>query len=301
MDTVPVVSIFGPTAVGKSAVGELLRERLALRGIRTSGISADAYAVYKEIPIITGAQDLVAGDWLTVGSVSVVDEWSAGAFANTARPAIDAALMKGIVPVLVGGTGLYLQAALANLEMRSAVPEEVRKRVQARIGSEGTESLHSEIARIVPARAARIEPSDSHRIARALEAIEMGDTDDSGDSLWTSELRHPTLLFGLTMERAALRERISKRVDAMLAGGATDEVARAWDLGPSKTASAAIGMKEIPNGDFDAMKTRTHRFAKRQETWMRKLEHARLVDVTNQSSEMVVEEIIGEIDRYLAA
>jgi tRNA dimethylallyltransferase len=100
--------------------------------------------------------------------------------------------------------------------------------------------------------------------------------------LWTNETRLPTRLFGLTMEREALYERIGARVDAMVAAGAADEVRRA--LGASRTARKALGFEELLGGDVEAMKRRTRNYAKRQLTWMRKLPNVHLVDTTGKSA-----------------
>lgn len=296
MASTPVVSIFGPTSVGKTAVGLALRERLEASGSDITGISADAYAVYREIPIITGAPTASEGEWLTVASRSVTDTWSAGEFSNYAIPLIEESLVAGGTALLVGGTGLYLQSSLAKLDLRPPVPHEIRAAVSERLKAHGPTVLHAELSSSSPEIASSIEPTDSQRITRALEALEMGETPSQRGQLWEANFRFPTRMFGLSMKRNLIRERISNRVDQMIKDGAEAEVATAWDLGPSPTAQAAIGMKELPVGDIDAMKTRTHQFAKRQETWMRKLKTAYIVDVTDRTIDSVADEIFEELD-----
>ncbi len=296
-----VISIFGPTAVGKSATGVSVRQKLQERGFPTLGISADAYAVYREIPIITGAGDLDAEEWLTVGSISVRDEWSAGAFSEIAKPAIDQALSQGTTPVLVGGTGLYLQAALTDMNMRQPVPEDVRQRISDRLSEIGVEGLHAELAEVSPETATAINSTDTQRVTRALESIEVGETPNPTGSIWTADTRHPTLLIGLTMDRERLRKRIDARIDTMLKAGAASEVAAAQALGPSRTAQAAIGMAEIPTMQIDQMRVRTHRFAKRQETWMRKLENAVLIDMTESTPQDAADQILEKLDNSPSA
>jgi tRNA dimethylallyltransferase len=120
-------------------------------------------------------------------------------------------------------------------------------------------------------------------VARALELLEMGeDPAPSGaeSRLWTARLRHPTVLCGLTMERDALYQRIEARVDAMVAGGAAEEVRRADAAGAARTARSALGFEELLNGDPDAMKRRTRNYAKRQLSWLRRLPDAHAIDLT---------------------
>jgi tRNA dimethylallyltransferase len=301
MPRVPVVSIFGPTAIGKTEIGALLSQRLADCFSGVTCISADAYAVYRELPIITGAPTPDQGEWATVGSLSVRDEWSAGAFAAVADPLISNSLEANRIPLLVGGTGLYLQAALCELDLREPVSDEIRTRIRSDLEERGPEALHAELARVNPDAAGDLSEFDSQRITRALEAIAAGNDPAPGNQLWTSRLKHPTLLFGLSMDRETLRSKISDRVDRMLELGAVQEVENAWQLGPSRTASAAIGMEELKVGDIERMKVRTRRFAKRQETWMRKLENATVIDVTGRTPEDVAEQIFEAVSVFASA
>ena len=136
---------------------------------------------------------------------------------------------------------------------------------------------------------------------RALELLDTGVEPPpaaGGDSqLWTTDTRHPTLLAGLVMDRDALAERIGRRVEAMVAAGARDEVLRAAALGASSTARQALGFDELLAGDLEAMKTRTRRYAKRQLTWMRKLPGVQTIDVTGREAEDVADELHGMIRR----
>jgi tRNA dimethylallyltransferase len=128
-------------------------------------------------------------------------------------------------------------------------------------------------------------PADRHRIVRALELEEIGALEPpQGESqLWSEEVRPPTRLVGLTMERAELYARIERRVDAMVAAGAIEEVRAAHRAGASSTARAALGFEELLAGDVEAMKRRTRNYAKRQLTWMRKLAGVELLDATRRS------------------
>ena len=124
-----------------------------------------------------------------------------------------------------------------------------------------------------PWAAERIEPNDRQRVVRALELHDLGELEppEGPSQLWSGELRHPTKLVGLTMERERLYEAIGARVDAMVAAGAREEVLRARAAGVSETAPKALGFEELSLGDIEGMKRRTRNYARRQLTWMRKL------------------------------
>ena len=292
-----VIALFGPTGVGKTAVAIALAERLLKRGEDPLAISADALQVYRGLETLTGAAtptERARLEHRLLSLVPVDQTFSAGEFALRAHAEIDAALAAGRRPIVVGGTGLYLQAALTDLELRPPPEPELRARIEAEVAAHGPERLHAELALRSPAVAARIEPGDRSRIVRALELLEMGEEPaPAGEHsrLWTAELRHSTLLCGLVMERARLYERIDERVEEMVAAGALQEVRRAEAAGASRTARKAVGFEELLRGDVRAMKRRTRNYAKRQLTWMRKLPGVRIVDVTGRSPDEVASEL----------
>jgi len=280
----PVIAIFGPTGVGKTSVAIELAERLRRRGEDPVAISADALQVYRGLELLTGVATPEEQERLEhrlVSFVPVTEAFSAGQFAALAHREIDAALEAGRRPIVVGGTGLYLQAALTDLELRPPPPPGVRERIVRELERRGPQALHAKLAERSPAAAAAVEPTDRTRIVRALELLEMGEEPAPAgceSRLWTAELRRPTLLFGLTMERERLYGQIDARVEAMVAAGAADHVRRADAAGASLTARKALGFEELLRGDVEAMKRRTRNYAKRQLTWMRRLEGAELVD-----------------------
>jgi tRNA dimethylallyltransferase len=280
-----VIAIFGPTGVGKTSVAIELAERLRAEGEDPVAISADALQVYRGLEVLTGAataEEQAKLEHRLVSFLPVTETFSAGQFASFAHEEIDAALTAGRRPIVVGGTGLYLQAALTDLELRPPPPPDVRERILGDVAERGVEALHAELAERAPDAAAGIEPTDRTRVVRALELIEMGEEPaPSGDEsrLWTADLRRPTVLAGLTLERDRLYEQIDARVDAMVAAGAADEVRRADAAGASPTARKALGFEELLRGDVDAMKRRTRNYAKRQLTWMRRLTRANLLEV----------------------
>jgi tRNA dimethylallyltransferase len=283
---VEIVAIFGPTGVGKTAVAIALAERLRARGEDPIAISADALQVYSGLEALTGAPTAAERDRLEhrlVGIVPVTETFSAGRFADLAHAEIDAALEAGRRPIVVGGTGLYLRAALSELDLRPPPPPQLREALQARLDAVGPLELHAELSERAPRAAEAIEPTDRTRVTRALELLEMGEEpapagDDS--QLWTRELRRPTSLYGLTMEREALYARIDRRVDELVAAGAGEEVRRAEAAAASGTARKALGYDDLLAGDLEAMRRRTRQFARRQLTWMRKLEGVRVIDAT---------------------
>ena len=298
-----VIALFGPTGVGKTDVAIALAARLRGKGEEPLAVSADALQVYRGLELLSGAATREEQERLEHRLLSFQDPsdtFSAGEYAALAHREIDEALRQNRRPIVVGGTGLYLQAALTDLELRPPPHPAVRARIQGELAARGPEALHEELAARAPDAAASIDPRDRTRVARALELLEMGEepAPTGGESrLWTARLRHPTLLAGLTMERELLYARIDARVEKMLEAGAEDEVRRADAAGASRTARAALGFEELLNGDVEGMKRRTRNYAKRQLTWMRRLEGVHEIDLTERSAELAADEIA----RILAA
>jgi tRNA dimethylallyltransferase len=281
-----VIALFGPTGVGKTSVAIELAERLRERGEDPVAISADALQVYRGLEILTGvasAEEQRGLEHRLVSFVPLTEGFSAGQFAALAHGEIDSALAAGRRPIVVGGTGLYLQAALTDLELRPPPPPGVRERILADLDQRGPHALHEELAARSQPAAAAIEPTDRTRIVRALELLEMGEEPaptGEGSRLWTAELRHPTLLCGLVMDREVLGERIDRRTEEIAEAGGAVEVFRADSAGASRTARQALGFDELLQGDIEALKRRTRNYARRQLTWMRKLPGVHLIDMT---------------------
>jgi len=288
-----VLALFGPTGVGKTDVALALAERIRARGGRPVAVAADALQVYAGLEILTGVPDRTQRARLEhrlVSFVPVGERFSVAEYAALAHAEIDALLAAGATPLVVGGTGLYLRAALGELELRPPPWPGVRERWQAQMDEHGPAALHAQLAQAAPRSAARINRNDRHRIIRALELLEQGGPDHdpaAPNRLWTSDTRHPTRLVGLVRDRDELYARIERRVDAMVAAGAIDEVRRADAAGASQTARVALGFAELLVGDVEAMKRRTRRYARRQLTWMRKLPDVELVDLTHRTPEAV--------------
>ena len=297
MPRAEVIALFGPTGVGKTEVAIELAGRLRDLGERPVAVSADALQVYRGLETLTGAaspRERAELDHRLVSFLPVDASFSVGQYAELAHAEIDVLLDAGARPVVVGGTGLYLRAALAELSLRPPPPEGVRERWLAELERRGAPALHAVLRDRAPWAASEIDPSDRQRIVRALELLDAGELEPQSDDseLWTDDMRHSTLLVGLVMEREQLYERIDARVDAMIAGGAQEEVRRARAAGASPTARKALGFEELLAGDVDSMKRRTRNYARRQLTWMRKLAAVHIVDTTARSPADVAGEVL---------
>jgi tRNA dimethylallyltransferase len=287
-----IVALFGPTGVGKTSVAIALAERLRAAGEDPVAVSADALQVYRGLETLTGSATPQQQEQLEhrlLSFLPVDAPFSAGQYARLTHREIDDLLAAGRRPIVVGGTGLYLRAAVAELELRPPVPQAIRDRRRAELEARGAEALHEELVARVPGTT--IRATDPQRIVRALELLDAGHEPPAGDQLWTGDTRHPTRLVGLTMEREALKRRIGERVDEMVSAGALDEV-RAAAPHASGTVHKALGFRELLAGDVEAMKTNTRRYARRQLTWMRKLPDVTLIDVTGRAPEDVAREVL---------
>jgi tRNA dimethylallyltransferase len=298
----PVIALFGPTGIGKTAVAVALARRLRERGERPVAISADALQVYQGIETLTGVATAAEQRELEHRLVSFLPidaSFSAGQYAELAHAEIDGALDEGRRPIVVGGTGLYLRAALCELDLRPPPPEGVRERWMVELERYGAPALHAQLAQRAPWAAEGIDPNDRQRIVRSLELLDAGELEPpSGPSqLWTAEMRRPTLLVGLALEREALYARINVRVDAMLAAGVREEAMRAHVAGASATARKALGFEELLAGDVEAMKRHTRNYARRQLTWMRKLAGVSVIDVSDRTAEDAAGEIAIALNR----
>ena len=304
MPALPVVAIFGPTGVGKTAVAIALADRLrAERGEDPVAVSADALQLYRGLEVLTGAADAAERGRLEhrlQGIASLTETFSAGRYAELAHREVDALVAAGRRPLVVGGTGLYLRAALAELDLRPPPDPEIRERWTAALERRGPRFLHAQLARRAPEAAAQVQPTDAHRLIRALELLDAGHEtpqrpDPGASQLWTAETRHPTLLAALVMDREALYARIDARVDAMVAAGAVQEVRRAELEGASDTARAALGYRQLLEGDVEDMKTATRRYARRQLTWLRKLPGVLRIDTTGRDEADVAGEVLAAL------
>jgi tRNA dimethylallyltransferase len=293
-----ILAVFGPTGVGKTALAFAVADVLRSAGERPVAVSADALQVYQGLETLTGvptAPQRAQLEHRLVSILPVAARFSVGEYAALAHAEIDDLLAQRARPIVVGGTGLYLRAALAELDLRPPPPDEVRARWERELEQRGPEALHAHLGRRAPWAAEAIGARDRSRIVRALELLELGELEppQGPNQLWTAETRHPTRLVGLVMERDALYARIEARVDAMVAAGALEEVRRAHAAGASDTARKALGFEELLRGDVEAMKRRTRNLAKRQLTWMRKLADVETLDATARAPAELAREVLG--------
>ncbi len=297
-----LVALFGPTGIGKTALALALATRLRAGGEDPVAVSADALQVYRGLETLTGVATAAERAQLEHRLISFLPpdaSFSAGQYAQLAHAEIDALLAGGRRPIVVGGTGLYLRAALTELDLKPPPPEGLRERLLGELERLGVPALHARLAAAAPWAAQGIEPTDRQRIVRALELLAAGELEppDGPSQLWSAEMRRPTLLVGLVMEREQLYARIDARVDAMLAAGVAQEVARAHAAGASGTARKALGFDELLAGDVNSMKRRTRNYARRQLSWMRKLGGVRLLDVTGREAGELAGEVVAELER----
>lgn len=290
-----VIAIFGPTGIGKTSVAIELADALRSKGEDPVAVSVDSMQVYRELPIITGvatAEEQLRLEHRLIGNVSVADKYDVATHARNAHREIDELRGEGRRPIVVGGTGLYLRAALTELDLLPPPKEEVRERLEAEYEMEGGEGLYRRLQEVAPDVAETLNPNDVRRVVRALETAEQGASaaDRDENRLWTEETRVPTRLFALVMERETLYSRIEQRIDEMIELGAEDEVRGAEPLA-AKTARQALGFDELLAGDIEKLKTNTRRYAKRQLTWLRKLPEADVIDVTDLTAAQIAARI----------
>jgi tRNA dimethylallyltransferase len=263
-----VIAVIGPTASGKTAVAEALADRIPARLI-----SADAMQVYRGVPILTN-QSKRATELVAIWELE--HEASVGEYAELAHDAIDRALTEGLTPIVVGGTGLYLRAALAELDLPPAPKPGARERWEHAYDELGPDAAHELLGERDPEAAARIHPNDRRRVVRALELAEIGSSlARRSDRLWTEDTRHPTTIVGLELPMDVLERRIEERTRAMVERGAEEEARRALAGRISPTARSIHGLQELaelPREEaLAALVLRTRRYAAYQGKWMRRI------------------------------
>jgi len=278
-----VLAIFGPTASGKSDVAEALADRIPARLI-----SADAMQVYGGLPILTNQP---APPTELVGIWELDHEASVGEYAQLAHAAIDHALGDGVTPIVVGGTGLYLRAALVELDLPPAPQPEARRRWEAEYDRLGATAAHDLLAGLDRAAAAVVHANDRRRVVRALELAEAGASlVPADDRLWSEDFRRPTLVAGLDVPPGVLEQRIHERAERMLAEGAVEEARAALRHGVSRTAEKAMGLRdaaELPEAEaLERMVARTRRYAAYQRKWMRRIPGIVMIDADRPANEV---------------
>jgi tRNA dimethylallyltransferase len=277
-----VIAVFGPTASGKTAVAEVLADRLG-----TGLVSADAMQVYRGLPILTN-QSAKPARLVAIWPLS--HEASVGEFEQLAHDAIDELVASHGVAVVAGGTGLYLRAALTDLELPPAPAAGARERWEAAYEAD-RRATYAELENRDPPAAAAVHPNDRRRVVRALELTEAGRSlAPAASRLWSDDFRRPTLVVGLDVPTDVLAQRIEERTHEMFQRGVVEEVQAELAAGPvSTTAEKAMGLREIASLSTDAepvLVARTRRYAAYQRKWMRRIPGIVMIDADRPPAEV---------------
>jgi tRNA dimethylallyltransferase len=298
----PVVALFGPTASGKTSTAVALAERSG--GV---AIAADAMGLYAGLPILTAqptAAESARAPHRLVGIWPLDHVGSVAEYAGLAHAAIDEVRGDGRLPILTGGSGLYLRAALVDLLLPPQVDAGLRSACERLYDDQGAAVAHAALHELDPAAAAAIHPNDRRRVVRGLELARSGASlRPAVDRLWSEELRVPAEVFALDWPSDELIRRIELRTDAMLAGGALDEVRALLAHGPepSSTARTIHGLRDCTSHvegriSLDECRTRivlqTRRYARRQRVWLRRIPNVHLLagaDGPERNAERILE------------
>jgi tRNA dimethylallyltransferase len=281
-----VIGVFGPTASGKSDVAAAVA---AL--IPAEVVSADSAQVYDALPVLTNRSphpERLVGIWPLSHAASV------GEYAPLAHAVIDEILAAGRTPLVVGGTGLYFRAALAELALPPAPAPGIRERWERLYDEAGAAEAHARLGELDPAAADRVHPNDRRRVVRALELAETGASlVPRREHLFAGAWRHPTLLVGLAVPKHELDRRIAERTRQMFERGVEAEVGAGLRAEPSTTARKIIGLHEIATlpreKAAEAIVARTRRYAAYQRKWLRRLEGLVIVAADRPPEETAAE------------
>lgn len=301
----PLLVITGPTATGKSNVAVTVSEMLG-----GEVISADSMLIYRHMDIGTAKPSAAERRGIPHHLIDIVnpdEEYSVALFQQQARAAIKDVLKRGKLPLLVGGTGLYVNAVIDSYDFSSAGGDRsLREKLKREIETSGAESLHQRLKEVDPRTAERLHPKDSRRVARALEVYYRTGRSISSFQ-YKDDQKKPIYnlkMFGLTLSREVLYRRIEERVDEMIGAGLVDEVRGLLARGyaPELPAMRGLGYKEIITHLLNdltlkeavtLLKRNTRRFAKRQLTWFRKDNRIEWLDVGNYGNISVLAQEIS--------
>lgn len=295
-----MIAVIGPTAVGKTKVSIDLAKML-----NTEIISGDSMLVYKNMNIGTAKPSMSERCNIFHHLIDILEpdtDFSVVEFKELASNHITEINKQGNIPILAGGTGLYVKALLEGYQFNTTPSDEqLRIRLDNLAKEHGNQYLHDKLAQVVPSAAARLHPNDLRRVIRALEVYYLsGDTISQDKLLDQQDLLYDAVVIGLTMDRQLLYSRINQRVDIMMNQGLVNEVKMLLESGISSNCQAmqGIGYKEIVRylqGEMDLatttenIKQATRNFAKRQLTWYRKMPYIIWFDVnefTNHTTMM---------------
>ncbi len=310
MNKTKIIAVVGPTASGKTNLAVSLAKKFG-----GEVISADSMQVYRGMDIATAKPDEDEMSGIRHHLISIIspeEEFSVSEFKALAEKAIGDIASRGKIPIIAGGTGLYVDTLLKNTNfLDNTKNEEIRKGLEERCKSEGTEKLYGELKECDPAAAEKIHPNNSLKIIRALEIfLSSGKTlTEQNEVSHTVESPYDSLILGLTAEdRSFLYERINRRVDMMLKAGLEKECRAFYENESASTANQAIGYKELKpylDGEIslceaaENLKMATRRYAKRQLTWFRRNEKIKWLFIDKLRLAELVEKAENEVKEFL--
>lgn len=282
----PLLLIVGPTGVGKTAAATCLAASVAMEVV-----SADSRQVYRGMDVATGKPTAAERTAVTHHLLDLIDpgeRYHAARFRVDAATAIEHIRSAGRLPVVVGGTGLYVRALLRGLDPAPPADPALRAELEAAVASAGPAALHERLRALDPERAARLHPNDRVRVIRAIE--KHGRVSATAGSWTRATAPWQVLMFGLRRERTALNRSLEERARRMLAGGMMDEVRRLLSEGHDESAPgmAGIGYRQVAAvlrgrlSEAEALRLmvrETQRYAKRQMTWFAREPEVRWLDV----------------------
>jgi tRNA dimethylallyltransferase len=287
-----VIAVFGPTASGKSAVAEATATRLG-----TDVVSVDALQVYRGLPILTNQP---SAPTRLVGIRALGQQMTVGEFAPLAHAEIDALVTARGVVVVTGGTGLYLRGALTDLELPPAVDVTTLERVEREVDRDPA-AAHGRLSALDPAAGLVVHPNDRQRLVRALALAESGGSlARAVDRLWGVETRRPTLVVGLVLAAEELDRRIAERARQMFDAGVVEEVRDALEQPLSRSVEKTLGLREIatlePPEALARLFTRTRRYARYQQKWMRRIPGIVLLDGA-RDADLIAADVVARAGR----
>lgn len=305
----PLLAIVGPTATGKTG----LSVRIA-HNFNSEIVSADSMLIYRHMDIGTAKPTMVEQEGIPHHLIDVADPgdvYNVAVYSQTAKKIMAEIHSRNNLPMLVGGTGLYIKAVIDGYNFTEAGNDrELRERLKKECENLGREALHARLKKIDPETASRLHFNDVKRVIRALEVYYLSGKTISSDADKEKETPYKLLMYGLTMDREQLYARIEERVDKMIRAGLVEEVRDLLSRGYTEDLPSmqGLGYKEIIhylNGKIpldqavDLIKKNTRRFAKRQLTWFRRDSRIIWVDVGKREMEEVSLEITKAVEGVL--
>lgn len=300
-----VIIIVGPTAVGKTNLSIKLAKKL-----KSEIISGDSMQVYKGMDIGTGKVTEEEMDQIPHHMLDILTPdrpFSVADYQKYVQNKISELNQRSTIPLIVGGSGLYIQAVLYDYIFSEQKRDETRtNQLEARMETEGNLALYEELQKVDPEQAEKIHPNNKRRVIRALEVYQATEkTLSERQSEQSKTSKYDYYIIGLKMDREALYEKINKRVDSMIKNGLIEEVQHLYAQGYEHTqAMKAIGYKElIPyiKGEADLasavelLKRNSRRYAKRQYTWFKNQMNIHWYDITETKYDKIVDNIIKDV------